>query len=89
MRLKVIKHKESLKKNKINDWCFIITLSVQSLSNCKNKVDTGGGGIQRGDVDGSTARGDGRSLLNLHGKDALLLMDNTCYHLLSSSGQPY
>lgn len=57
MRLKVIKHKESLKKNKINDWCFIIALSVQSLSDCKNKVDTGGGGIQRGDVDGSTAKG--------------------------------
>ena len=57
MRLKVIKHKESLKKNKINDWCFIITLGVQSLSDCKNKVDTGGGGIQRGDVDGPTAKG--------------------------------
>ena len=82
MRLRVIKHKESLKKNKINDWCFIIALSVQSLSDCKNKGDTGGGRIQRGDMDGSTAREDGRSLLALHEKDALLLVDNTCYHLL-------
>ena len=82
MRLKVIKHKESLNKNKINDCCFIIALSVQSLRDCMNKVDTGGGGIQRGDVDGSAAREDGRSFLALHGKDALLLMDNTCYHLL-------
>ena len=73
---------ENLKKTKIKNWCFIIALSVLSQSDCKNKVDTGGGGIQGGDVDGSTAKGDGRSLLALHGKDALLLVDNTCYHLL-------